>query len=187
MICLCYLKVQVYVIFRFFSPHFFICIFPFILCRLLFNSGKETRPKPLKVISVKDKLLSLHPLSLLEIIFSQLQNSPQWAVVHLTKLPTHNSNQFHAIVCLGSWKSSSELQWRLFSSASREGANFVGCLLSICLFMNKARLAFSLVLHTFRNSNFTSVESTKLVQMLKCLSKKLFILLQTWKQLSEPR
>lgn len=173
--------------FKIFSPHFFICIAPFVLCRWIWCSGKETKPKPWKVISVKDKLLSLHPLSLPEIIFSQLQNSPQWAVVHLTKLPTHNSTPFHAIVCLCSWKSSSELQWRLFSIASREVANFVGCLHSIRLRVNKERLAFSLVLPTLRSPNVCSVESTKLVQMLKCQSRKLFILMQTQNQLSQPQ
>lgn len=172
-------------IFFYFPAHFFICISPFVLCRLIWCSGKETRPKSWKVIPVKDKLLSLHPLSLLEIIFSQLQNSPQWAVVHLTKLPTHNSTQFHAIVCLCSWKSSSELGWRLFFIASREVANFVGCLCSIRLLLNTEGLAFSLVLPTFRNLKVCSVESTKLVQMLKCLSRNLFILMQTQNQLSQ--
>lgn len=114
---------------------------------------EEARPKPWKVISIKDKLLFLHVLSLLKISFSRLQNSPQWAVVHLTKLPTHNSTQVHAIVCLCSWKSISELQWRLFSIASREADNFVGCLHSIRLLLNKEGIAFSLVLSAFRSPN----------------------------------
>lgn len=162
----------------------FLFHFPFIQFRQILFFEKETGPRPLKVISVKNKLLFLHSLSLLEIILSQLWNSPQWAVVHLTKLPTHNSTQFHAIVCLGSWKSSFELQWRLFSSASREGANSVGCLLSIHLLMNKAGLDFSLTLPIFRNANFIAVKSTKLVQNLKCLNKKLLILSQIQKQFS---
>lgn len=96
-----YLKTHKYVVF--FFPSLFYLHFSF--CSLQTNlmlRKKISRPRPWKVIPVKDKLLSLHPLSLSKIIFSQLQNSPQWAVVHLTKLPTHNSVQFHAIVCLSS-------------------------------------------------------------------------------------
>lgn len=146
---------------------------------------QQPRPKPWKVISIKDKLLFLHISSLLKISFSSLQNSPQWAVVHLINLPTHNSTQFHAIVFLCLWKSISELQWRLFSIASREADNFVGCLHSIRLPLNKEGIAFSLVLPAFRNPNIHSVESTKLVQILKCLSRKLFILMQTQNQPSQ--
>lgn len=142
----------------------------------------EARPKPWKVISIKEKWLFLQILSLLKTSFSQLQNSPQWAVVHLTALPTHNSNQFHAIVFLCSWKSITELQWRLFSIASREADNFVGCLHSIRLLLNEEGIAFSLMLPAFRNPNIHSVESTKLVQVLKCLSRKLFIPMQTQNQ-----
>lgn len=147
--------------------------------------SQEARPKPWKVISVKDKLLFLHTLSLLKISFSQLQNSPQWAVVHLTELPTHNSTQFHAIVFLCLWKSIAELQWRLFSIASREADNFIGCFHSIHLLLNKEGITFSLMLPAFRNPNIHSVESTKLVQILKCLSRKLFIPMQTRNQPSQ--
>lgn len=143
---------------------------------------QEARPKPWKVIFIKDKLLFLHILSLLKTSFSQLQNSPQWVVVHHTDLPTHNSTQFHAILSLCSWKSVAELQWRLFSIASREADNFVGCLHSIRLLLNEEGIAFSLMLPAFRNPNIHSVESTKLVQVLKCLSRKLFIPMQTQNQ-----
>lgn len=139
---------------------------------------QEARLKPWKVISIKDKLLFLHTLSLLKINFSQLQNSPQWAVVHLTELSTHNSTQFQANVFLCSWKSVTELQWRLFSIASREAGNFVGCFHSICLLLNKEGIAFSLMLLAFRNPNIHSGESTKLVQILTCLNRKLFIPMQ---------
>lgn len=133
------------------QTHFLFYIFLFVPCRWTWYS--RITAQVLESHSIEDKLSFLHTLSLLNISFSQLQNSPQWAVVHLTELPTHNSTQFHATVFLCSRKSIAELQWRPFSIASREADNFVACLHSIHLLLNKEGTVFSLMLPAFRNLN----------------------------------